>query len=229
MAFALPVSFEAIIEWAMSNALYLCLVGAVIYFGYNYLNIRTKIKVKPIDRGQIERVSFIERMKHNKNTKPKAFKYLKRGNQTIGKITHYTEGIIKANPHNRQIAKMLVKPLKTALKIPFGQLSPFVIDKENLRSVQENIDGSGFLQVPADTHFELAMGIYYDKQNEPTNRIAIIGDGILKTDFNNLASIYFAKAQEQATYDPERAHALALKEKEIQVEMAKRRGKLTSI
>ena len=51
----------------------------------------------------------------------------------------------------------------------------------------------------------------------------------LITDFNLIASRYFAKAQEQCVYDPAVASQLAQREKEIQLELAKTRGTQKSI
>ncbi len=220
-------SFQGILDLVLGNIGILLPIGAVIFFAIGYLRIKSKVNIKPINRADIERQAFLDRMIHNEN-KTSHFKTLKRGKHAIGKITHYTEAQIKGNPHNRTIAKMVLKPLRTPLQIPFGRSSCFIIDKDILINRQDS-KGQGYIQVPASTHFDAEFGIYYNKEHELTNRVAIINDGVLKQDLNNLASVYFAKSQQQATFDPEHAHQLAMREKEIQLEMSKKRGQLTSI
>ena len=222
-------SMEWLLELVFGNMAYILPVVAIGFFILTYLTVKGRSKIKPIDRADIERKLFIERMKLNAEP-TKHFKFFRRGKKVIGKITHYASGKIegfKDNPH--PTTKLLVKPVWTPLKIPFGKTICIVVDNGQLVSKQEKGHKEGFMSVPAHTHFDNSFGIYYNKEDEMKNRTAIIHDGILRQDLNNLASVYFAKSQEQATFDPDHAHQLAMREKEIQLEMSKRRGQLTQI
>lgn len=223
-------SFEWLLDLIFGNVAILLPIGFIAGIFLTYITVKRRSKIKPIDRADIERNLFIERMKLNKHI-PKTFKYLRRGNKMIGLITHHTSGKIEGfedNPHSTN--KMLVKPVWTPLKIPFGKTIPIIIDSNQIVSKQaKGKFKEDYMSVPANTHFDSAFGIYYNKEDEMKNRIAIIHDGILRQDLNNLASVYFAKSQEQATFDPDHAHQLAMREKEIQLEMSKRRGQLTQI
>jgi hypothetical protein len=73
------------------------------------------------------------------------------------------------------------------------------------------------------------FGIYYDLSMKKELTEHIVNDNVFKTDLENLASIYFAKSQEQSTFTPDYAHDMAMREKELQIELAKKRGKMTSI
>ena len=74
------------------------------------------------------------------------------------------------------------------------------------------------------------VGIYHsigDRENK-------VIDNIRETDFrqsdiNNLASVYFAKSQEQSTFDPVYAHQMAMEQRKLEIELAKRKGKAESV
>lgn len=236
MAFGLPdwFSFAGLLDVVFGNIVWFMVIGALGFAIFSYLRFGTRKRLRPINRSEIEKINFRERMKNNANTAP-FFRVLKRGNSVIGKITHFSAVKLKEskNPHPRpetEICMMLVKPLllnnvKLNMSNPLTKAMCIQINKKNIKNDLENkamvIDQGLYL----DNYF----GIFYDKESEDIQTALIKNDTLMRTDLNILASIYFAKSQEQATFDPEHAHALALKEKEIQVEMAKRSGKLTSI
>ena len=44
-----------------------------------------------------------------------------------------------------------------------------------------------------------------------------------------MASVYFAKSQEQSTFDPVYAHQMAMEQRKLEIELAKRKGKAESV
>ena len=80
--------------------------------------------------------------------------------------------------------------------------------------------------IPKDLGFDKFMGFYYAINENTKPKLRNILDArVLVTDFNTMASRYFAKSQEQAVYSPELAMQLATLEKNLQIELAKKQGK----
>jgi len=84
------------------------------------------------------------------------------------------------------------------------------------------------LIIPADVFTDEFMGIFYD-MTDPKFHLNIIHEKMYETDLDAMASVWFVKAQELSTFDPDKAHAMAMKEKELQIELARKRGKMTEI
>lgn len=227
---------DKIINFAMSNILYLVAIGVVIYIIHEYFSFKKRIKFKPLNRSDIERKNMIERMKYNVSSQ---FKWLYRGKNLLGKITHYVETEMKENPKNIPIITMVIKPtLFKNWKIvnPFGK-SQIIMVENNREVIQKTMikakDGfklGNDLTITDSIGITNYFGIYHtlnDKEEKMVKNIRNLD--VFKTDINNLASIYFVKSQEQSTYAPEYAHQLAMKEKELQIELAKKKGKMETI
>ena len=73
------------------------------------------------------------------------------------------------------------------------------------------------------------IGLYYDMTTPTVFQDNVINSRLLKSDIDQLASRYFAVSQQQCVYSPELAHQLAMKERELQIELAKRKGKLSEV
>lgn len=84
------------------------------------------------------------------------------------------------------------------------------------------------LIIPADVFTDQFMGVYYD-MTDPKFHLNIMHEKMYETDLSAMADVWFVKAQELSTFDPEKAHAMAMKEKELQIELARKRGKMTEI
>ena len=86
------------------------------------------------------------------------------------------------------------------------------------------------IKLPAWVTFDSFMGIYYGSSlTEETHKNVIIDNNLFRSTAQQIASTFFSKSQEQSTFDPEHAHALALKEKELQIQLAAKKGQVTSI
>jgi len=236
MAFNLAniFSFQWLLDFIFGNIVWLIIIGGIIFVFVTYLKFGYRHKIKPLNRSEIEQYKFIERMKNNQNS-VKYFKILKRGEKTIGKITHFCAVTLtkKGNPKEEiktDICMMLVKPMlisrgRLQITNPLGKVMPMQINKEFIKIDPFNKT----MNIPEYVYLDYYFGIYYDKQTEDIQTAFIKNDQLFRTDLNQIASVYFAKSQEQATFDPEHAHQLAMKEKEIQVELAKKSGKITAI
>jgi len=237
------MSFQGLLDFVFGNIVYFLAFGGIVYFILNYLNISSKRAFKPVERSEIERIKFIDRLQNNTTE----FRHLFRGKHLIGNIkklsvltvdnpTLYNKKKKKGfkkeekTPEVSQmtIVQLIVRPtISNMIRIdnPMAKLMAFEISIKHIE-----IDTSKrTMTVPVSVYLDKYMGVYYDKNTEYVHTAQILKDNVLRTDIDLLASIYFAKSQEQATFDPEHAHALALKEKEIQVELAKRSSKLSQI
>jgi len=221
-------SMNVLMEFIFSNIVWLVAAGVIGYIILTYLRVGTRTKIKPINRAEIERIKFIERMKHNKS---KAFNWLRHGNRLIGRIDalDVVSLPIKGNPApEKKVIRLLIKPTLTSklpIVNPLAKTQAFQLGLDN---IDTDIGGKNII-VPKWLTFDYYFGIYYDMGSEESHIKLIKEDNLFRSDLNQLASIYYAKSQEQSTFDPEKAHQLAMKEKELQIEMAKKHGKITSI
>lgn len=215
-------SFQLLMDFLFANITWLVLIGAIIFFSASYLKFGIGKKVKPVNICDIERMKFIERVKHNR---PFNAKWLYRGNNLVGKIVALD--MVK-NPH--EVRRLLVRPMllsagKVRISNPIRKMIPFQINEKIIEHdiyMQE-------IRVPKWVSFDYFAGIYYDGTMEDKHIDFIKNDNLFRSGWQQTASIWFAKSQEQSTFDPEHAHQLAMKEKELQIEMAKKKGKITTI
>lgn len=217
-------SLTGMMDFVFGNIMWFMIGGVILWAVLNYLKVSTKFKPKPLNRSEVERMKFIERMKHNKVSK---WKYITHGTKRVGKILAYREFTIKANPKpDKKIIQMIFKPMLIfKLSNPFAKTQAMQLDAQFI-----DLDmGGKALIIPRWLTLDYYLGIYYDLASEREHTELIKQDNLFRTDMNQLASIYFAKSQEQSTFDPAHAHQLAMKEKELQIEMSKKKGQITSI
>lgn len=223
---------DAIMAFIFNNIFYFIALGFGIWFVSRYLKVGMGKKIQSVNIADIERMKFIERMKNNK---PILFKWLYRGKDMIGKIQAMRTIPIKPNPTPNPngspdyVVQLLVKPMlvaKLGITRPFSKLMPFQIAKSTIR-----MDSSTkSLGLPKWVSFDYFMGIWYDSSlKEEIHKDIIVDHNLFRSTAQQLASTFFSKSQEQSTFDPEHAHQLAMKEKELQIELAKKRGKVTTI
>jgi len=212
---------DVVMKWCFDNIFILVLVGIVGYFAWSYLRFKRSSITKPINRSEIERMKFIERMKHNPSH---SFKWLLNGNKRIGKITHYRT--FQTNPSHVLVAEIVVKPcMMWKIINPFAKSQAFMINMNEDSVILDNDK----IVVHKYNYFDYYFGVYYDL-TIPTEHMKIIkNDNVIRTDLNELASVYYCKSQEQSTFDPIRAHQLALEEKKLEIELAKARGKAETV
>lgn len=249
VALADLMSLNGLLDFVFGNIVWFILFGGIVFLILNYLKVSSKKAFKPVDRSEIERLKFIDRLQNNDTE----FRHLFRGKNLIGNIkkmsvltvevpdiydkkkkkAYKKEEKAPADPEKEDqkltcVVQLIVKPtISNLIRIdnPLSKLMAFQISQQNVM-----IDTSKkALTVPVSTYLDKYFGIFYDKNTEYIHSALILKDNVIRTDIDLLSSIYFAKSQEQATFDPEKAHALALKEKEIQVELAKRSSKLSQI
>ena len=107
--------------------------------------------------------------------------------------------------------------------------NPFKIELLRIFKTSLIMDKSkGQLVIDPTVSIDKKGGFYYDVSNEKRN-LNWINEMIHKHDYEDLASFYFVESQKRATLDLEYAHEMSLKEKDLQVELARKRGKMSSI
>jgi hypothetical protein len=220
--------FDPIFNFIMQNLWLLVGIGLLAFVIMTYLKVRSKISYKVIDRKEIERLNFVEDMRFNKTNR---WKWLIKGDRVLGKIENYLEFTHTGNPETKAMIGMVIKPMliTTGIRLsnPFSKSQPFLLENNDkivqIRSKKEII-------IPEFMGSDNIFGYYYAIDKDSKSKIEnVIDYHLLKTDFNLQASRYFVKSQEQCVYSPEMALELAKKEKEIQLELAKKRGKSESI
>jgi hypothetical protein len=223
-----------LIQILINNSLYIAVVIFLGFLGYMVLKKVTRNITKPISREEIERRNFIERMKVNVNQTTS--KYLYRGKDMIGVITHARNFITTGNPHNYLITEMVIKPtLFWKITNPLGKEKAFQInlgqcDEKNMLVNPTVIESGDKMIVPKYISFNYYFGIYYDITIAREHQDIILQKDLSLTDLHNEKSVDFAKAQELATigYVPF-AHEMGMKEKDIQHEIARKKGEQQSI
>lgn len=223
---AAPImSVSGAMDFIFGNIMYFVIAGVGIYAVQRYFQFGTRKKIKIVNIADIERMKFIERMKNNKSD----YKWLHRGKFFVGKIVALRNANIKgkSNPE-KVITQMLIKPMlskRLGIPRPFSKVMPLQMDYNRITPTSPTD-----LQMPPWITFDYFMGIYYGSSlTEETHKNVIIDNNLFRSTAQQIASTFFSKSQEQSTFDPEHAHALALKEKELQIQLAAKKGKITSI
>lgn len=219
-------SLSGMMDFIFGNIMYFVIGGVALYFLKNYFKLGSGKKVKIVNVADIERAKFIERMKNNKSE----FKWLTRGGNLIGRIQALRNATVKGKKGKEDIhiTQILVKPMLVKLlniPRPFSKTMPMQLQFELLTPTSP-VD----LQMPSWITFDYFMGIYYGSSlSEESHKNVIIDNNLFRSTAQQIASTFFSKSQEQSTFDPEHAHALALKEKELQIQLAAKKGQVTSI
>jgi hypothetical protein len=216
----------------------LLIVGAfgILYF----VRIRSK-QPKTINRNQVEKHRRIEELRYTGRTIKNItnlngleikgvdeYRNIFHGRIWLGEISNITERTeeITSNgkKEEKEILEMVFRP-----KWFWNFASPF--RKDLLRVFKDCVvlDSSRKNIVILPTiSIDGFMGYYYDVPNEKTHT-NWVNDQIFKHDKEDTTSFYYVESQKRSTFDLEFAHDMAMKEKELQVELARKRGKMTSI
>lgn len=205
---------EQVLDWCGSHW-YIFLIGFGIYFVWNKW-LKTPAKLKPIYRAEIERKNFIERNKQNRS----AFRWLWRGNKILGQIKTLRRSDMahKENDVPIPAIEIVYKPSLLGLKIPnpFSKDICIILDKETTETIFPDVT------IDETATFDKFMGMYYDRKFQKQAEEYIKVDNVFRTDLENLTSIYYAKAQEQSTIQPQFAHETLAKQQDIELEKQKR-------
>jgi hypothetical protein len=109
-------------------------------------------------------------------------------------------------------------------KIPHLMKKPQAMIIENNGLISKDKESKSII-IPKEWGFKKFAGFNYVMSEDSTSKIRNIEDArILITDFNIMHSRYFAKAQEECVYSPDVAARLTQLEKQLQIELAKRKG-----
>jgi hypothetical protein len=122
-----------------------------------------------------------------------------------------------------EITQMVVRSTILGFANPFSKPQAYQINNKYISRMGNKLYMPKWLAI--DKYF----GKYYDVATLNTHHRIILRDDVLRTDIEEMASIYFAKSQEQSTFDPEHAHSMAMREKELEIELAKKKGQQESI
>jgi hypothetical protein len=239
--------FSNVIDGTMNflknNALWIIIFLIIIFIFYVIYNKNKKKELKPLSRSEEERKRFIERMKLNKTS----YKWLYRGKECIGKISGLMPTTLKVKRsqriktkdkdgkdvwetqeidtgEKRNVLEMTVKPVISII----GDLkfvNPFGKEKcimSNSATILEMDKVKNYIRIDEKVTFDKVFGIYYDRQFEPEMINYIQGNTLFRTDWDSFASVYFAKAQEQSTFDPSFAHDILKYQQQLEIEKQKR-------
>jgi len=212
-------------DFIFGNIMWFILAGVGFYVISNYFKLGSKIKFKVIDRSEIERIKFIERMKMNPS---KDYTLFCVGDRVIGKISHFRQYTI-GNP-TKQFTQMLMKPILISkgnihIANPMAKVRCVEVDSNivALNSVQK------LVIVPDKTMFDFMWGMHYDIGNEKDHLINLKQDNVMRTDLDQMASRWWVKGQEMCVFSPDMALQMALKSQELAIELARRKGKSDTI
>lgn len=218
MAFDLQKQLDSIVAWCKEYWYVIALVLLVVVLIWLYM--KKKPTFKPISRAEIERKSFVERNKMNRSN----IKWAYRGDKLLGQIKFLSAVTIPATKEyaETQGVELVIKPQFLGFK---GL--PDIFSKDNCVIVSaENSDYSfndSRFDIMESTTFDKRCGIFYDRENKEAY-IKYIKDRLLiADDWEDLSSVYYTKAMEQATITPE--HAIETQNKQLELEAEKEKRK----
>jgi hypothetical protein len=105
------------------------------------------------------------------------------------------------------------------------------LKKELIRIYKKSLifdKSKGNIVIKPEISIDRHLGYYYDVANEPTH-LNWFNQNLFKNDKEDLSSFYFVESQKKSTLDLKNAADMAMKEKELQLELARKRGKMSSI
>lgn len=245
---------DTLMKFAQDNLFLIVAVGLAMYVFFLYFKIKKTPKYKIIDREEVERQKFIESMRYNKTPYYKSLwqadvKYFNGGEgliknpmitkeKKLANIQGYMEfqqvpiklidkqGLVTYEEQKEKpmplIALIVKETLFGIISNPFKKSQPMLL--ENNETVIKD-EKKKRLVIPYSLGIDKLTGVYYAINESTKPKIRnIIDSRILVQDWNLTASRYYAKGQEQAVYSPEVAQLMMQLEKQLQIELAKKRG-----
>lgn len=246
-----PFSLSTITDWCFENMFLLVIAGMLIYFVSQYLRVSKKSKWQLIDRRKVELANAIENLKYNFNPD---FKWLFKGQKRIGLILNYLKMTMPKNPiilnpemKGKQKFEKPQKPqelkkedmidvIAIVFRPSFDRLpmaKPWCkLDVIYIFDDPESIDRDlhrKALIIKTKRGINRYFGIRFDMRDSEVQHKNIIYHNLLKTDSEQMGSRYYVKAQLETVFDPATARDALLEEKRLQVELAKKKGKMESL
>jgi hypothetical protein len=219
---------------------FILIVGFLVIVFLAMSLIKTTIKKpKIISRSEVEKLKRIKALEINENVIVEnevidgksipiysTFNHLYHGIRYLGQIINIAMREEKGNPtgETKQVMEIVFRPpMFLTVSDPF---------KRNLIRIYKSemiLDRSRkTIVILPQTTIDYKLGFYYDVPNEEKH-YNWINETLNKTDMESNTSIYYVEGQKRSTFDFEFAQQMALKEKELQIELARKRGKLTSL
>jgi hypothetical protein len=229
------------------NMLVLGLIGVIIFAFIMFVKFKSKTP-KIISRAEIEKSRRIDELKYNNRVIPEreeyynyetgktelsdvkyySYNYLLNGDNLIGTIQSIGKKNLRVmNDGTEEIKNYYEIVFKPKMFLKFA--NPF--KKEIIVVFDDDIHlfkGRKAVMIDHAVSIDREMGILYTTphQREIMN---MVNEHIYKTDKESNASFYFVESQKRSTIDIDFAHDMAMKEKELQIELARKKGKVTSI
>lgn len=235
---------SGVMDFFFQNIIYFVVIGVAGFLIYTYLKINSR--PKPVDRRKIVRDDFKRDLEYSYSK----IKWLYKGEKFIGKIERLGNSMVdgkriyKIQFRKTILNSTIVNPFNHAVQLVVSEdiiqkdenelKQAYAEAKDNLtREVirREMIEKSLFygtrMILPTDFDFDQYIGIRTDAGDSIAHKF--IQSVVYREDLENQSAFYYATAQENATINPEQARAMELKEKEYQIEMAKRKSKASEI
>lgn len=216
-----------IIDWLKSNWITALAVILIGYFLYTMF-FNKKSQLKPLNRAEKEYKLYDERMSLNYSF----YKWLYYGNILLGRIEKFRITNLNLNKESPvPIMETKIKPCifnwvvpiihyEIRLTFPFFTKSYFlIIARDNIR--RDNITKELIFKrdIEVSGGFDKFEHIYFDRTLEDDIHQYVNTTMLYKTDLENSLSLWYAKAQEQATMNPQ--YAFEIMKKTLDLEQAK--------
>jgi uncharacterized membrane protein len=226
---------------------FIWIVGLIIVGFVVAMLFKGKSKTaKIISRSQVERQKRISELSQNRNTvgdvekmnfldddgnqisvgvdslKEVQYNILFHGSKFLGKITNI--GFRFTNPNKERVFEIVYNP-----KWFWEFANPF--KKELLRIYEKSLilnKARNSMVILPTVSIDSHLGLFYDVPFE-INHVNWINERLFEHDKEDLSSFYYVESQKRSTFDLEFAHAMAMKEKELQIELARKKGKMSTI
>ena len=234
---ATPNFMNSIIQFIQQNQLYIIIFGAGVFAVWYFFLKDRGSGGKIISRKQVERLTRIKELEGNgRNIAEKHilangeeiwtdtnYNSIWHGSQYKGRIMNIVKHEIKGNPENKIFYEIIWrKPTKIfgiILPFPFGEKEIYILNEDTLI---KHSAGKKLIIIPT-VSIDSFSGYYYDNPHELDHR-NFINEQINKHDMEGYASQVYVESQKNSVIPRDVGAAAMLKEKELEIEMAKKRG-----
>jgi len=217
--------FDNITGWIGHNWAYVLLAILGAYFIYTFFFKKKQSGFEMLDRSAVEYKKYDERMKLNYSF----YNWLWYGGNNLGRVEKFRMTDIG---EKLPVMEMKIKPI--LFKIPLINYNVTFLTKAyfiivNLKNIRRDNKRRELIftrDVEIYGGSDKFMHIYFDRTLEEPIKDYVRSTMIYKTDLESSLSIWYAKAQEQATMNPEVAFRILMEH--LKLEEAKEKRAMAS-
>lgn len=176
------------------------LLIVILYF----FKQQPKNQLKAVNRAEIERQLFINRMSFNDSP----YKFM----EVAGKKKYRIQKFQASEKDGVKVFEFVMKPLMLGI-VPIGKPYGYIFKADHFE--YDNAKPNTIMLKPGITTWS-RLGVFFDNTFSKDNITFFSRDYSAQTDLENTLSMTYSAAQEQSVIDPNRAHATLDRHLEIE-------------